>query len=110
MAHTDVGIIAGIVIIFMMIGTALPYINDSLSDAYPTNSTSNNYNSIYEAENPSNLNVATGTISMFSIVVSVFSMFFWTFGALPMWLDLFFVFLRLMLALLVYRLIRSGSG
>jgi len=110
MAHNDVGIIAGIVIVFMMIGASLPFINESFSEAYPVNTTSNDYDAIYEAEDPDNLNVATGTISMFSVVISIFSMFFWTFGALPIWLDLFFVFLRILLALLVYRLIRSGGG
>jgi hypothetical protein len=37
-------------------------------------------------------------------------MFVWTFGALPLFLELFFLIIRIILGILIYRQIRSGAG
>jgi hypothetical protein len=49
-------------------------------------------------------------VSGLDVLSSVGLMFFWTFGALPMFLDLFFVIMRVMLVIVIYRQIRSGAG
>jgi len=50
------------------------------------------------------------TISAWKIFTSVLSMFFWTFGALPVWLDLFFWVFRAIFYLTIARNIWIGGG
>ncbi len=50
------------------------------------------------------------TISAWKIFTSVLSMFFWTFGALPVWLDLLFWIFRAVFYLTIARNIWIGGG
>lgn len=75
---------------FVMIGTFLPYINQTGN----TNSIDYNINDINQ-ELIENTNDA-GEIGFWDVMASIGKMFFWTFGALPFWLDSFFLVLRIM--------------
>jgi hypothetical protein len=56
------------------------------------------------------VNTASSIISMGTIIVSVGKMLFWYYGTLPLGLELFFVFIKIIGWLLIYRQIRSGGG
>ncbi len=99
----DVTLITTIVLIFIMLGILLPFINQSFSQA----ETSFDVNAL-----ESSLDDETNFTKIKSVTIlsSIGKMFVWTFGNLPFWLDGIFVVFRLMLALLIYRQIRSGAG
>jgi len=102
---SDTSWIAFLLILFIGLGWALPYINQSLGEEY-TGSQGFNESQMYEGivgKDETNIN----TVDIFA---SILKMFFWTFGALPILIDLFFVVLRILLIILVYRQIRSGGG
>ncbi len=113
----DVSIITGIIGVFIIVGVFLPILQDGYGVLDPdvndvdeilldlTNS------SIELGEKTSVIDVASiGSLGFFDIVKSILKMFFWTFGALPAWLDLIFVIFRITLFILLVRLIRSGAG
>ena len=121
----DTGIMIGIIIIFVLVGATLPFINEAFSSEFINN---NNYSldvniiggiagenatacvptfllgsyQIWCKEVPRN--EATTTIE---VLLSVGKMFFWTFGALPLWLDLIFIIFRVTLAIVFARIIRG---
>ena len=52
-----------------------------------------------------------GLVTGWTYLKTIAGMFFWSFGAIPFWLEIvLFVPLRMVSLLLLYRLIRSGSG
>ena len=97
---SDIMIIGGIVLLFVALGVALPFIQEAFGVEQTANS----------AEGLINPADASSTVSAFSVIGSVASMFFWTFGALPTWLDLIFVVLRIMLVVTVARNVWIGGG
>ena len=110
MAENDIGYILFIFILFVTLGIALPFINQDIAFNDDTEFSGNNYSNIYQGEDLGDISAVTASISLLNVVVSVASMFFWTFGALPVFLDAFFVIIRIIFALLIYRLLRSGGG
>ena len=98
----DVTIIAGLALTFVLIGWALPYIN---SDLGVTDST---------------MDIDTSDISsgggvdeepgIWDVISSIGSMFVWSFGALPIWLDYIFIILRALFWFTVARNIWVGGG
>jgi divalent metal cation (Fe/Co/Zn/Cd) transporter len=102
---SDVVIITGIIILFVSVGALLPMVRADFGLADDTNySTSSMVNKMADAQN----HPLTG---IWIAIMSIFSMFFWTFGAIHWLLDLVvFVPLRLALGFLVIRnLIGSGA-
>lgn len=102
----DISIISGIVIIFIALGSLLPFINSAFSNQVTITDTSgfqqNLANNVENSGNPT---------SAFSIIKSVFLMFFFTFGALPFWIDAFlFIPMRIALVLIIARNIWIGGG
>jgi hypothetical protein len=100
----DITIIVSIVLFLMLVGAAIPLINDSFSSTYTT--TANGtvlYNSV-EAES------GGGALTIWSVLSSMIASIFWTFGVAD-WLNLFvFMPLRLLLLLLLARNIWVGGG
>lgn len=100
----DMTIIFSIVTLFIAVGFITPMINDEFGGEYDTNSP----DYIKEQINQDDIE---STTSSWKIIISVFSMFFWTFGALPVWLEtLIFLPLRIILAFIIARNIWIGGG
>ena len=98
----DTYILIGILAIFISLGVAMPYINTALEhDA--SNVDINDFEDSVGG-------VDIGSTTPWGIIISVASMFFWTFGSLPVYVDAFFVLMRVTFFVIIYRLIRSGSG
>ena len=99
-------IILLILVTFIMVGTLLPYINESFGGGeYDTQQNINTTAMIDGVLDKDGESVKTT-----QILKSIGLMFFWTFGALPFFIDLFFIILRTLLVLVIYRQIRSGAG
>ncbi len=102
-AVSDVTLMWTIILIFFMLGILLPFVNSGFAQ------TSQDFNT---GDLETGLDDETNftKVSSITILSSIGKMFFWTFGTLPFWLDGIFVVFRAMLALLIYRQIRSGGG
>lgn len=92
----DTGILIGIVAVLLVTGTLLPFINSAFDD----NETTFNTDGIEQ-------DIAQNDIKTITFILSITSMFFWTFGLLPFWIDLFFVILRIAFYILLYRAFRG---
>ena len=90
-------ILITIITVFLIVGTALPYIYQGFGESSTEYSTGDLVDDIGQEEvntyNP---------ITAFTIFSSVASMFFWTFGAIPIWLNLIFEVFRVMLYVIIY--------
>lgn len=99
--HTDTTLLATIIIVFVAIGSFLPYIKEEFNET-PVNVSVDDLRAdvgeVAESES---------VLSGFNIFVSVVKMFFWTFGDLPIFLDLIFLVFRIILVWLVVRIIRG---
>lgn len=102
----DVTIIAGIFFIMFATALILPFVQVD----FDVGATENNATGLYSPESTTNINVASATISWFQVLVSLTKMFFWYFGNLPLWLNTFFIALKIIFYVLIYRQIRSGGG
>lgn len=104
-AWNDMTLIFPILFLFIILGIILPFVNQSFN----TTSGVQNVNKLSSDTNSQV--VSTTSIGTFTILLSIGKMFLWTFGDINTIIDgIFFVPLRLMLALLLYRQIRSGAG
>lgn len=99
----DVSIMSGIILLFILMGVLLPYISNDLNDSQTIYNTDDIGSNI---DNETNLTSITALV----LIKSVASMFFWTFGTLPFWLDAIFLSIRITLGILIYRQVRSGGG
>lgn len=122
----DVSIIVGIISAFVLIGIALPFVNEAFGvspeetacfkiDTFEEelgNATvqvvdkSPWWEDLTDALNP----LPKGSTSIFDVFWSVVKMFFWTCGALPAWLDAIFLIFRITLILIVARNLWIGGG
>ncbi len=110
----DVSIITGIIAVFILTGVFLPIVSDGFNVVIESNDVAGFTNSISNASiamgEKTAFEAVVGSLGFFDIAKSILLMFIWTFGALPVWLDLIFVIFRIILIILVIRLIRSGGG
>lgn len=91
-----------IIVFFFAVGLILPFINQEFGN-------SSTYNT-QGIEDLSGQEAQSSEANALSVLLSIFSMFFWTFGALPQWMDLLiFSPLRIILAVIFYDKIR-GNG
>jgi len=82
-------ILYGIILFFVALGVALPIINDSLNEKSVTPTTDNIEDT---------LSIKDGnydSLSFTTIISSILKMFFWTFGDLPIIMDIIFIPIRL---------------
>ena len=102
---SDTAIISTIFIIFVFLGTLLPFINEAFGQDESTLNVAK-----VQFETGQNIK-GQDTINFGTVVVSILSMFFWTFGSIPQILDLLlFVPLRLIFAVLLFKLARGVGG
>lgn len=101
---SDTVILTTIVIIFVGLGAVLPFIHA----AFDQTETSTNQELV---EFESGQGFSTNQVSVLGIVVSIFTMFFWTFGNINAVLDLvIFVPLRIIFMVLLFKLVRGVGG
>jgi hypothetical protein len=101
---SDTAIFSGIIIIFIITGAVLPFIQKDFSTPF----TENNY-SVTGTLPADDTNPVTSTFSWFGVFFSIAKMFVWSFGALPIWLELIFEIMRIILYLIGFRMIRGIS-
>lgn len=90
-----------VVVIFLILGFVLPYVNTAFGQ--PTTDI-NTEGLITDTGNE----LSTSEVSIFTVFTSIITVFFWTFGQVPVWVDiLIFTPMRVLLALLIYRNIRG---
>jgi hypothetical protein len=99
----DISIIIGIVSLFVIIGAVVPFIESEYS---------------YDAgiDNPDDIGSidsdvdSPSSVTIIDVFFSVLKMFFWSFGSLPLWLDLILTIFRVTLALAIARNVWVGGG
>ena len=101
----DITIITGIASIFIFLGLVIPFINAE----YGTGATEIDMEG-FEDDVEELTGESPSIISAPGIFVSVLSMFFWTFGAIPFWLDGVFLIFRFTFFITVARNIWIGGG
>lgn len=99
----DVSIASGIIMVFVMLGVLLPFINN----AFEVEGSNLNTGSIEEnvGNEFDDVDGSVSTVGGIKIIVSVLKMFFWTFGDLPFWLDGIFSVFRIVLVLILIKYI-----
>ena len=101
---SDMDILATIVIFFITLGTVMPFIHASFNEA---GTDLNSEGVEFEAGQ----DLPFSNVSILGVILSIFTMFFWTFGNIPLLLDLLlFVPLRIIFVVLLYKLIRGVGG
>lgn len=104
-------IIYTLVIFFGLMGVLLPFISDDLNPDYTTirqdiDSITGEINDTGRANN-----AITGVPNFWDVLLSVFKMFFWTFGSVHWIIDLLvFTPLRILLGITIARNIWVGGG
>lgn len=100
----DIAIITGLITIFIIIGTVMPFINASFGSQVNEVDVDGMADSVGQGVELS------GDVNAFQVFSSIMLMFFWTFGALPFWLDMIFIIFRVVLGMTVARNIWIGGG
>ncbi len=101
---SDTIMLSTIVIIFVSLGAILPFVHASFDQSV----TNVNAEGI---EFESGQSSSTNTVTVLGVVVSITTMFFWTFGSIPAILDtIIFVPMRIMFLVLLFKLVRGVGG
>lgn len=101
---SDTIILSTIIILFVVLGAVLPFIHTSFDQSTADVNTEG-------IEFTSGQAFTTNNVTVLGIVVSIFTMFFWTFGNIPAILDIIiFVPIRIMFMVLLYKLVRGVGG
>ncbi len=89
-----------IIILFIFIGTAfiLPFVNSEFGTSSPDYDTDNVQDEFISEDLTDVSSVSAG-----DLLKSIGKIFFWTFGDLPLWLDLIFVVLRITFLVLIIK-------
>lgn len=95
---------AGILIFFIFLGVILPYVHSEFDESGTVTNPEHLVDDVQDVE----IDSIASVVSLGDVAISILSMFFWTFGALPLLLDLLvFVPMRLILIWLAVRLARG---
>ena len=101
----DISILAAIFSVFVLLGVMLPFI-----EAEFENQSSSVDVAGLEADVGQEIKGDINAISAFKILLSIVTMFFWTFGTLPFWLDSLFVVVRIIFIFIIARNVWVGGG
>ncbi len=96
----DSHILIGIVSVFIVMGLFLPYFNS----AFNMDSSIQNFDNM--ESDIGNYRPTESVTDGFSIMLSVISMFFWSFN-MPSWLNTLFLIPRIMIIWLIIRVVRG---
>jgi hypothetical protein len=100
-AQTDIGIIVAVVAMFILIGAFLPYIRQDFDDHSQGNYSVSQFSANLAVEGRGTIATALTTIW------SITSMFFWTFGNLPFFVDLLMMIPRVFLMIAIISRLRG---
>lgn len=102
MGDSDTGILLTILIIFVLLGALLPF----LHEAFGQDQTNVNAGGVAFATGQ-NIDEASG-VTILDVIFSIVTIFFWTFGNIPLLMDLIlFVPLRIIFIVILYRNLRG---
>ena|SRR3990172_8608571 len=107
MADNDTSIVAAIIAIFLIVGTFLPFVHQAFGSSYTDFGVGKLQASLGLIQEE-DLTGFTSVFSGFTFLGNIVLMFFWSFS-LPWWIEVFFLFMRMILLWLIVRLIR-GTG
>ncbi len=100
---TDTVAFVSITTIFVLLGVMLPFINDTFGSTIGNTDVEGFKDDLGQAaDNPLD--------AFFTVTTSVLKMFFWTFGALPFWIDAFFTMFRIILFVIIVKWVRGVSS
>lgn len=102
MADSDTLLFIGIVAFFIILGSALPYIEDDFDQT-----TSTNHDVQGVSDDLGQTDLSGSTTDLFDVISSIFKMFFWTFGDLPIIMDIFMLIPRILLLTIIVKWIRG---
>lgn len=105
MAEGDAIQLFSIICILVVVNFGLPAIASEFSGT----STSNSETSLHNTSNLDQLSEnASNPVGFVSFAKSIAGIFLWSFGNLPVWLDLIFLLLRSYGYILIFRMIRGN--
>lgn len=97
---TDTVAFVTITTIFVLLGVALPFINESFGGTGANTDVDGFTDDLGQsAANPLD--------AFLTVVTSVLKMFFWTFGSLPFWVDAFLTIFRILLFVIMIKWTRG---
>ena len=103
----DITILYGIITFLLILGFVTPFINDTFGTSHP----GYNKDFLESTVGEEDFKVVTKTsLQIWRILVSMGTMFFWTFGGLPAWMDILMFVPRLTLVLIIARNVWIGGG
>lgn len=101
MGESDTAIMWTIVIIFLILGFVTPFIHSAFAEVSPNIDTQGFATGLATA-------VTTDGVNIVELVVSMVAIFFFSFGLIPLWLDLTVLLsMRFMLVYLIFRGVRG---
>ncbi len=105
----DITIITFIVSVFIFTGVAVPFLNAEFGVPTSIPSVDTLEGEVSGAVGATEVSGVLD-IGIFDVLLSVMSMFFWSFGALPFFLEAIFLVFRIVLVLTIARNIWIGGG
>ncbi len=100
---TDTVAFVSITTIFVLLGVMLPFINDTFGLTSGNTDVEGFKDELGQA-------VINPLDAFLTISASILKMFFWTFGALPVWIDAFFFIFRITLFVIIVKWVRGVSS
>ncbi len=101
---SDTSLLLTIIIFFVSLGVILPFLHADFNQGGTTFDEEG-------IETASGQSFSTEDVTILGIVVSIFTMFFWTFGNIPVVIDvILFVPIRIIFAILLFKLVRGVGG
>lgn len=101
---SDTVILSTIIVFFVALGAVIPFVHSSFNQAGDTFNTEG-------IEFASGQSTSTNSVTVLGVVVSITTMFFWTFGNIPAILDIIiFVPIRIIFLVLLFKLVRGVGG
>ncbi len=103
-AQTDTILLWTIVSIFVLLGAILPFIHEDFGQ--PVTQLESG---LVKDASAQNIEASTSSVTVLGVIVSIFTIFFWTFGNIPAIIDLVvFVPMRIMFLVLLFRNLRGN--
>jgi hypothetical protein len=101
----NIYLLSGIVTVFVLLGFTLPFVNEAFGEVGGAPALSNFEDSLGQKLE------STNTVTVTKVIFSLLTIWFWTFGALPLWFELCILLpLRIILAYIFVDLIWIGGG
>lgn len=97
-------VLIGLISIFFILGTALPFIQHDFGMPEVKNNFIDS-----TVQQPNDTNPVTAPFSWLAVLFSIIKMFFWTFGQVPLIIELILEFFRIIMYICAFMLIRGNA-